>query len=120
MDERTSSLYQEWHDCGKPLCLTVDETGRKHYPDHARWSKEQFLKLFPEEQQAAYLIEHDMDWHLAKNNADFERLSKEPHAFTLYLTAWAEIHANAVLFGGTESDSFKIKRKRLEKALKFF
>jgi hypothetical protein len=39
--------------------------------------------------------------------------------FTLLLVAWAELHSNAnVLFGGTGSVSFKIKRRALERTTK--
>lgn len=120
VSEATSSLYQEWHDCGKPACKSVDSEGRIHYPQHAEVSYQQFKLLFTDEEVAAELIRRDMEWHLAKNNADFAALACKPYAFTLYLTAWAEIYANASLFGGTESDGFKIRYKRLEKALKFF
>jgi hypothetical protein len=34
-------------------------------------------------------------------------------AATLWVAGWAEIHANAAMFGGFESTSFKIKRKHL-------
>jgi hypothetical protein len=45
-------------------------------------------------------------------------MHKLPYAKHLYATAWSELFANAELFGGFESDSFKIKRKKLIKALK--
>ncbi len=35
-------------------------------------------------------------------------------AFTLLLAALAEIHSNSRMFGGENSDSFKIKFKKLE------
>jgi len=34
-DIDTVKMYQIFHDCGKPYCVTVDEQGRRHFPDHA-------------------------------------------------------------------------------------
>jgi len=38
-----------------------------------------------------------------------------PEAAALLLTAIAEVHSNAEMFGGHDSDSFKAKIKRLDK-----
>jgi hypothetical protein len=56
----------------------------------------------------------DMDVHLLKAE-DIPEFAGRPQAAALLLTALAEIHANAAMFGGTESTSFKIKLKHLER-----
>lgn len=107
LPDAVTDLYQVWHDCGKPIC---QQGG--HFPNHAEWSAKQWRHLFPDDTEVAYLMEHDMDFHLAKSDT-VERVWAQPYAYTLYLTAWAEVYANAAMFGGMASDSFKIKRKRL-------
>ena len=107
--------YQYWHDCGKHLTLTVDDTGRRHYPGHAQASAEQYRLIFPQQSLIAELIAMDMEFHTLRG-ADLITLWEHPHASSLYLTAWAEIYANAQMFGGTASESFKIKRSRLIQA----
>lgn len=44
-----------------------------------------------------------------------EEFAGRPHAVALLLTGLAEVHANASMFGGIESTSFKIKWKNLDK-----
>src|SRR3546814_20997329 len=53
------------------------------------------------------LIGMDMDVHLLKGD-DVESFSKRPQARALLITALSEVHANASMFGGIESTSFKI------------
>lgn len=107
--------YHVYHDCGKGLCLEIGEDGKRRFPNHAEISAEQFKRIFPDDLFTAQLIRMDMDFHTLKGD-DLNRLCKSPFAPILYLTAWAEIHANAEMFGGMESDSFKIKAKRLIQA----
>lgn len=115
LSPKGARTYHIFHDCGKPRCLTIDETGRRHFPDHAKHSTEVYRQLFPEDHQTARLIEKDMLCHTLKGD-DAEAFASDPYAPTLILTAWAELHANAeALFGGYETDSFKIKRKQLVK-----
>jgi len=57
----------------------------------------------------------DMGFHTYRDEQLIE-LCKNPLAPTLYFTAWAELEANASMFGGHDSDSYKIKKKRLIKA----
>ena len=65
----------------------------------------------------ADLIRGDMRAHLL--NADnIDAFILEPFAPTWILTAYAELHSNAQMFGGIDSDSFKIKWKRLSKFTK--
>lgn len=104
--------YHIYHDCGKHLCLTIDEDGKKHFPDHANASAEQYAHLFPEDVFTTSLIRKDMDFHTLRGD-DIAALCMDPHAPMLYLTAWAELEANASMFGGRESQSYKIKAKRL-------
>lgn len=111
--------YHVYHDCGKHLCLEIDEHGRRHFPCHAERSAEQFAAIFPGEGLTISLIRHDMDFHTLRGD-DLTALWKNPLAPALYLTAWAEISANATMFGGTTSDSYKIKAKRLIQAGKKF
>lgn len=108
--------YHTWHDCGKPLCLTYDGEGRKHFPNHAEISSGQYKRIFCND-VIATLIKKDMDFHIFKTD-DLKELWKYEHSNSLYLTAWAELHANAEMFGGCDSIGFKIKRKQLLKALK--
>lgn len=108
-------IYQIFHDCGKPSTLSIDEQGRRHFPDHAEASAKLFALAAPEDKQTARLISKDMLCHMTKA-ANSDSLLQDPDFPTLMLTAWAELHANAAaLFGGFESDNFKIKRKQLMK-----
>ena len=105
--------YQVFHDCGKVKCLVVDEDGKRHFPNHAMVSAREWL-IAGGSQEVANLIERDMDMHLLKPSqaSEYKRLDLVP---ALLLTALSEIHANAQMFGGIESVSFKIKFKQLSK-----
>ena len=107
------------HDCGKPFCREVDQLGRTRYPDHAGVSHSIIRELFPTEIDLQYLVLHDMDFHTLKPK-DLVEVANSKYGFSLYLTAWSELIANSALFGGTDSVSFKIKRKHLVKCLKLF
>lgn len=113
----TSELaqYHIYHDCGKHLTLSVDENGKKHFPDHANVSANQYAHLFPEDTFTTTLIRRDMDFHTLRGD-DIAELCNDPLAPILYFTAWAELEANASMFGGRESQSYKIKAKRLIQA----
>lgn len=101
--------YQIYHDCGKPVCSVG---GR--FPDHAYHSAKQW-SLLHGRGTVSELMSMDMVFLLA--NAEAAKLIWTHHlAPTLYVTAWAEILANASMFGGEDSTSFKIKRKKLERA----
>lgn len=105
--------YQIYHDCGKPFCQTVDEDGRTHFPNHAVVSEAIWNSIGGDRTIGTY-IRHDMDLHLLKPSEahEYKYLELLP---TLLLTALSELHANAEMFGGIESESFKIKFKRLSK-----
>lgn len=108
--------YHVYHDCGKHLCLEIDDWGRRHFPNHADVSSRQYAHIFPEDKFTAILIAKDMDFH-TKRGEELCALCKSPFAPILLLTAFAEINANADIFGGHQSDSYKIKFKRLMKAI---
>ncbi len=117
LSPNAARMYHAYHDCGKHLVLCTDDTGRRHFPDHASASAMQYQAIFPNDHQTQWLIAHDMDFHTMRGDA-LRALWDEPLAATLYLTAWAEIRANAAMFGGLESESYKIKRSRLLQAAK--
>lgn len=105
--------YQQWHDCGKPYCREVDTSGKVHYPNHANISADIWLSL-EGDKRVADLIARDMDCHLLRP-ADALEFSTTRDALILLITTLCELHANAEMFGGIQSDSFKIKWKRLNK-----
>ena len=107
--------YHTHHDCGKYLCLTIDESGKRHFPNHAAISAKQFSCIWPDDGFTKQLIAHDMDFHTLRGD-DLLKICAHPCAPILYFTAWAEINANAEMFGGRDSDSYKIKAKRLLQA----
>lgn len=110
--------YAIFHDCGKPFCRTEDEDGRSHFPDHAKKSEEIWRSIMDEnsanDEQIAKLIGMDMDIHLLKSEG-LEEFASRKEAITLLLMGLAEIHANAKMFGGIESTSFKIKWKQIDR-----
>lgn len=105
--------YHVFHDCGKPYCRTVDPEGKHHFPDHARVSYETWMEIDGDEIIGS-LIAGDMRAHLA-SPSDVDSFCSSPFAATWILTAFAELHSNAQMFGGIESTSFKIKWKKLNK-----
>lgn len=107
----TLKLATVMHDCGKPFCLEIDETGRRHYPNHAQISYDVFTRFY-NDPVAAELILHDMDIHLLKAEG-VEEFSKNPNALTHLLIGLSELHSNARMFGGIESTGFKIKYKSI-------
>lgn len=113
-DIETIRLYNIYHDCGKHLCRTIDEEGRVHYPNHATASKQTWLD-HNGDQTTANLIGLDMVIHTESKEQILARGLSKKDAFTLLITALAECHANAEMFGGLDSVSFKIKFKKIEK-----
>lgn len=111
--EMELETYHIFHDCGKPDCLTIDEQGRRHFPNHAMMSARAWL-VAGGDPFIGRLIEHDMDMHTMKP-ADVLSYKHLDIAPVLLLTAWAELNSNCIMFGGTESTSFKIKAKNLTK-----
>lgn len=105
--------YQLWHDCGKPYAREVDAEGKVHYPNHAQISEDIYRELGSDPEITA-LIRDDMLCHTIRTS-DAVEFAKNPNALALLVTALCELHANASMFGGLISDSFKIKYKRLDK-----
>lgn len=109
--------YLIYHDLGKPYCRTIDEDGKQHFPDHADISYQIWNKIFknyPNFEIIGNLIKMDMDIHFLKSEALGEFITR-PEAISLLVAGLCEIHANAQLFGGIESTSFKIKWKQINK-----
>lgn len=115
-EQRELSRYHIFHDISKPYIRVVDDEGKEHYPNHSEMSSKMYISRYGED-EFAHMIRHDMDFHRLRGE-DLKKVWELPFADDLYATAWAEIYANAELFGGTDSTSFKIKRKRLVQALK--
>jgi len=108
--------YHTYHDCGKHLCEIIDGcTGKRQFPNHAEISAKQYATIFPEDGFTKQLIAMDMNFHILRGD-DLIRTCRSPFAPILYFTAWAEINANAEMFGGRQSESYKIKRSRLIQA----
>ena len=110
--------YQIYHDCGKPLCRTVDAEGRQHFPNHVALSAQRWLECSDNSDQARQigrLIAMDMDIHTVKSTA-LEEFARRLEAASLLLTGLCEIHSNAEMFGGMASTSFKIKWKHINRA----
>lgn len=110
--DETLELYTKFHDCGKPFCLTIDDDGRRHFPNHAQVSHDIFKQVF-DNLVAAELILHDMLIHLTKSD-DVEDFCKIPYFLTLLITGLSEIHSNSIMFGGLDSKSFLIKNKSIK------
>jgi hypothetical protein len=110
-DDKIVKYYTILHDCGKSYCLEIDSDGKKHFKDHAEVSADVFSKLF-NCKITEHLIRRDMDIHLLKAD-EVEQFCKDPFALTLLLVGLAETHSNAAMFGGTKSESFKIKLKKI-------
>lgn len=105
--------YTIFHDCGKPYCLTIDQNGKRHFPNHSEVSYHTWMKVDGNE-QIAKLIKHDMMIHTMKAN-DVEYFCQQNEAITLLLAGLSEVHSNAKMFGGIESESFKIKYSQINK-----
>lgn len=110
----TTKDYNVYHDCGKPRCLTTDADGRRHFPDHARASQDAWEGVggCP---TVGRLIGMDMILHTETAEGAASMITDPTDAATLVVTAFAELHANAAMFGGTDSVSFKIKYKKVER-----
>ena len=113
--EYTLRKYTRFHDIGKPWCMVTDENGKVHFPNHSEESYKRYLEIFPDETEVAELIRHDLDIHTLKS-CELEQFMKlNKNHLTHLVVGLAEILANALMFGGFQSDSFKIKFKHLER-----
>lgn len=104
--------YTLFHDCSKPYCRIMDENGKQHFPNHAEKSYEIWSQIG--NHQAAKLMRMDMMIHQLKA-VDINDFIQHPEATTLLLAGLAEVHANGEMFGGFDSDSFKIKWNQINK-----
>jgi hypothetical protein len=104
--------YTLFHDCGKPYCQRIDERG-VHFDNHAEVSKDVWMSISDNE-QVAKLISMDMIIHKMKA-CDIDSFIQHKECVTLLLVGLAEIHANAEMFGGIESESFKIKYSQINR-----
>jgi hypothetical protein len=111
--DRIMARYHLFHDCGKPETLTIDADGRRHFPNHAEASASAWARAGGDP-EIGRLIAMDMDIHRIKD-ADCAEFAARPEACSLILTGLAEIHANAAMFGGLESQSFKMKWKQIDR-----
>lgn len=107
------SNYLRYHDCGKPAAQILDEQGRSHFPGHAAHSARRWLEIGGNADEA-WLMAHDMMLHTASAE-ECKALEGHPLAASLIFAALAELHANAEMFGGIETPSFKAKAKHLER-----
>jgi len=106
--------YATMHDCGKPYCKEMDEEGRVHFPDHAKISYQTWNKINGDP-IIGELILRDMEIHTIKASEAEEFCRNKIVAITLLLAGLSEVHSNAKIFGGRESDSFKIKWKQIDR-----
>jgi len=113
MDDSIIREYTTYHDCGKPYCQIIDQEGKNHFPNHAEVSAQIWLAAggCP---VAAKLMGMDMMVHTMKA-ADIDQFILHPEACTLLIVGLAEVHANAKMFGGIDSTSFKIKWNQINK-----
>ena len=114
--EEIVQLYAVYHDCGKSWCLTIDNEGKRRFPNHAAISKE-IWDLVGNNDLVGKLIGEDMAIHTCTASEIAVKLESEwscQDSFTLLIASLAEIHANASIFGSIESVSFKIKYKKVE------
>jgi hypothetical protein len=102
--------YIIFHDCGKTLCALNDENG-KHFPNHEKISSDVWSSIGGSLIEAK-LMSMDMIVHTMKA-IDVENFKKINEAPILMLVGLCELHSNAEMFGGFESESFKIKLSRL-------
>lgn len=102
--------YTVFHDCGKPYCKP---DGERRFPNHAEVSYQTWLSAGGSE-AAANLMRLDMRVHTLKGK-DVGPFAALPEAVTLLVVGLAEVHSNAGMFGGKDSESFKIKWKHLDR-----
>jgi hypothetical protein len=113
LSDNTVQMYQIFHDCGKVVCREVDQDGKAHFPNHAQASARTWLEVGGCAIEAR-LMGMDMDIHLLKAEG-LPEFCARPESATLLLTGLCEIHANASMFGGIESNSFKMKWKNIDR-----
>lgn len=105
------SRYTLYHDCGKPLVAKY-ENGKMKFPAHEWYSSEVYKSWLKKDRRVYRLILNDMLIHRSKAT-DIEKIMSIRERVTLLLVSLCEVHSNAELFGGSGSDSFKIKYKKV-------
>jgi len=103
--------YTKYHDCGKPLVAEF-RNGKMHFPGHEYYSAYVYRSFLKSDRQVLRLIKNDMLIHKSKA-CDIGKLLTLRERMALLIVSLAEVHANAELFGGVESESFKIKHKKI-------
>lgn len=111
-DVETIKEYNIFHDCGKPYCIEIDDEGKRHFPNHAKVSKDIWDSI-SDNKIVSELISLDMMLHTETADEIINRDLSTSTLCTLLVTAFAEIHSNAEMFGGINSTSFKIKHKKI-------
>ena len=118
---KTLKRYCIFHDCGKPFCRVIDEEDRQHFPNHADISAVIYKQTFPDDHIGEWLVRNDMALHMGSAK-DIQKLCEETEdkrlLLTLIISAFAEVHSNASMFGGIDSTSFKIKWKKINQRAK--
>lgn len=108
--------YLTLHDCGKPDVIIFDENGRKHFPNHAEASEKAYNKYFSSgsvsDIQVSQMIRDDMMIHMLKA-VGVPEFCENPNAVGHLIAGLAELTSNAAMFGGIESDGFKMKYSAL-------
>lgn len=110
--------YASWHDCGKPFCVELDEHKKQHFPNHAKKSKEIYNLVNEHNEKTeiiSELIEHDMLFHSESIDSIMNLNLSKQTICSLILSSLSAILSNAQMFGGYDSDSFKIKMKSFSK-----
>lgn len=113
LPEPIIKAYAVFHDCGKPYCLIIDEQGKRHFPNHAEISSNVW-SFVSNNKTIEKLILMDMKIHTMKA-AEVDEFCQHREAITLLIAGLAEVHSNAKMFGGIESESFKIKWSQINK-----
>lgn len=120
---KTMKMYHIYHDCGKPYCRTIDDSGKQHFPNHSQKSYEIFLEAFSDlqdKQIIAKFIQKDMTFHSSSMEEidNFLYAFGKEFCFSLWLTSLAELYSNREMFDADNQLSFKIKYKKLMRILK--
>lgn len=103
--------YTFYHDCGKPL--VAERSGSKMvFKGHEYFSSAVYSSFLKRDRRVIRMIAQDMDLHRSRAE-DIPDLISRKEIITLLFVAICEVHSNAELFGGFDSDSFRIKLKKI-------
>lgn len=104
--------YTYYHDCGKPLVAEFRD-GKMHFTGHEWYSEYVYRGFLRKDRAVIRLIKNDMLIHRSSAK-DVCKLKELRERMALLIVSLSEVHANAELFGGFESDSFKMKLKKVD------